>query len=66
MLWDDILWDTNSRILRKNLFFLTNFNWSTQLRLFMKLLKTIVQPTKVLEAENSILSSIEKDSPPSL
>ena len=54
MLRDDIIRDTNNRILRKSLFFLTNFNWSTQLRLSIKLLKKIVQPTEVLESEDSI------------
>jgi hypothetical protein len=48
MLRNDILKDTNTRVIRKSVFFLTYFSWTIQHRLSLKLLKKIVQPTEVL------------------
>jgi cyclic nucleotide gated channel alpha 1 len=54
MLRSEILRDTNSRVIRKSLFFLTHFTWTAQMRLSLRLVKKVVQPTEVLVGAGSI------------
>ena len=54
MLRNEIIKDTNSKVIRKSLFFLTHFTWNAQIRISLKLLKKVVQPTEVLLGDGSM------------